>query len=154
MVRAPGPYIVLRRISLTIWYCQRLPYKYCGLHHILIKPLKFNSDRLSYLYYVIITQQRVNADNELFDLFGDPPSTHPISEVLGSVSNILNFEKSWQYFPITNHTHSFSNITDIYQLLPFTPITVALSPLLMMTQIALSFTSTMIAIYTYIPLTP
>ena len=121
MVRAPGPYILLRRIILNIWDCQQLPSKYCGLHHIPIKPRKFKSDRLSYLYSVIITQQRVDADNKLFGGFGDSPSTHPLSEVLGGVSNILNFEKSWQYCPITNHTHSFSRRMDLYQLLPSTP---------------------------------
>ena len=94
IVRAPGPYIFLRRISLTIWDCQRLPSKYCGLHHIPRKPQHFNSDSFSYIYSVIITQQRVDADNKWFDVFGDPPSTHPLSEVLDGVSNILNLEKS------------------------------------------------------------
>ena len=154
MVRAPGPYILLIRISLTIWDYQQLQSKYYGLNHIPRSPQNFKADRLSYLYYVITTQESVDADNKRFDGYGDPPSTHLISEVLDDVSYILILEKSWQDCLRTNHTHSFSNITDIYQLLPFTPITVALSSLLMMTQIALSFTSTMIAIYTYIPLTP
>ena len=105
IVRAPGPYIVLRRISLTIWDCQWLQSKYCGLHHIPRKPRNFKADQLSYLYSVIITQQRVEAENKRFDGFGDPPSTHPLSEVLGGVSDILNFEKSWQDQPINNQTH-------------------------------------------------
>ena len=154
MVRSPGPYIVFIRISLNIWGFRRLQSKYCSLHHIPIKPPKFKADRLSYLYSVIITQQRLGADNKRFDGFGDPPSIHPLSEVLGGVSNILIFDKSWQYQPITNHNHSFSNITDLYQLLPSTTLTVALCTLLMMTQIAFSFSSEMIAIYIYIPLTP
>ena len=149
MVRAPGPYIVLRRISLTIWDFQRLSYKYCGLHHIPRKPRSLKAELLSYLYSVIITQQRADAENKRFDGFGDPPSTHPLSEVLGGVSNILNFYKSWQDRPITNQTHSFYNRTDIYHILPSTPLTVALCPLLMMNQIAFSFTSAMIAIYIY-----
>ena len=87
---------------MTIWDCQRLPSKYCGLHQITGKPQKCKSDRLSYLYSVIITQQRVDAENKRFDGFGDPPSTHPLSEVLVGVSNILTFEKAWQYHPLTN----------------------------------------------------
>ena len=47
----------------------------------------------------------MDSDNNFFDGFGDPPFTHPLSEVLGGVSKILNFEKSWQYFPITNQSH-------------------------------------------------
>ena len=47
----------------------------------------------------------VDADNKRFDVFGDPPSTHPISEVLGSVYNILNVKKSWKDLPITNLIH-------------------------------------------------
>ena len=137
IVRSPGPYIVLRRISPTIWDCQRIPSKYCGLYHIPINPQYVKADRLSYLYYVIITQQRVDAYNKEFDGFGDPPSTHLLSEVLDGVSNILNSDKSWQDFPITNQTHSFSNRTDIYQLLPSTLLIVALCPLLIMTQISL-----------------
>ena len=136
MVRAVGPYISLKRIIPTIWDCQRLPSKYCGLHQIPRNPRKFKSDRLSYLYSVISTQQRVDTDNERFDGYGDPPSTNPLSEVLGGVSNILNFEKSWKDRPITNQTHSFSNRADINQLLLSKPLTVALCPLVMMTQIA------------------
>ena len=102
---------------------------------------------------MIIPQQRVDAENTRFYGFGDPPYTQPLSEVLGGVSNILNFEKSWQYLPITNQTYSFSNRTDLYELLPSTPLMVALCMLLMMTQIDFSFTSEMIAIYIYIPLT-
>ena len=147
MVRSPGPYIVLRRISLTIWDCQRLSSKYCRLHHIPKKPQTFKADHVSYLCSLIITQQRVDAYNKRFYGFGDPPSTHPLLEVIGGVSNILNFDKSWQYFPITNQTHSFSNRTDLYHLLPSTPLTVELFPLLMITQIAFSFTSAMIDIY-------
>ena len=150
MVRSPGPYIVLRSISLTIWYFQLLPSKYCELYHIPINPWKFKSDRLSYLYYVIITQQRVDADNKRFDGFGDPPSTHPLSDLIGGVSKILNSEKSWQDLPINNQTHSFSNRTDIYQILPSTSLTVALCLLLMINKISFSFTSAMIAIYIYI----
>ena len=152
MVGSPGPYIFFKRMSLTIWDCQQLPSKYCGLNHIPRNPLKFKADRLSYLYSVIITQQRVDTDNKRFDGFGDPPSTHPLSEVLGGVSNILNFENSWQDCPINNNPHSFSNRTDIHQLLPSTPLTVALCPLLMMTQIAFSFTPSIISIYIYISL--
>ena len=110
-----------------------LPYKYCGLHHIIRKPLKFKVDRLSYLYSVVITKQRVDADNKRFDGFGDTRSSHPLSEVLGGVSNILNVEDSRQDRPRTNQTHSFSNRTYIYQLLPSTPLMGALCPLLMMT---------------------
>ena len=150
MVRALGPYIILRRISLNIWDCQQLPSKYCGLHHIPINPRNFKADHLSYLYSVITTQQMVDADNKRFDGFSDPPSTHPLSEVLGGVSNIFNFEKYWQDCPITNQIHSFSNRTDLYQLLPSTPLMVALCLLLMMTQISFSFTSSMIAKYIYI----
>ena len=94
----------------------------------------------------------MDSDNKWFDGFGDPLSTHPLSEVLGGVSNILNFEKSWQDIPITNQTHSFSNGMDLYQILPYTPLTVALCPLLIMTKIAFSFTSSIIAIYIYISL--
>ena len=54
---------------------------------------------------MIITQQRVDADIKRFYGLGDPPSTHPLSEVMGGVSNILNFEKSWQDHPITNQTN-------------------------------------------------
>ena len=113
MVRSPGPYIVLRRVSLTILDCQQLPSKYYGLLHISRQPRKFKSDRLSYLHSVIITQHSVDADNKRLGGFGDPSSTHPLSEVLGDMSNILNFEKSWLYRPITNQTQSFSNKTDI-----------------------------------------
>ena len=109
---------------------------------------------LSYLYYVIINQQRVDTDNKRFYEFGDPPSTHPLSEVLGSVSNVLNFENSWQDHHITNQTHSFSNRKDLYQLLITAPLTVSLCPLLMMTQIPFLFISEMISIYIYMPLTP
>ena len=156
MVRAPGPYILIIRISLTIWDCKWIPSKYCGLHHITRTPQKFKVDHFFYLYSVIITQKRWDEENKRFDGFGDPPSTHPLSEVLGGVSNILNFEIFLQDSPITNHTHSFSNITYIYQLLPSTTLTVPLCPLLMMTQIAFSFTSEMIYIYIYIyiPLIP
>ena len=105
MVRSLGPYIVLKKISLTICNFQRIPYKYCLLHYIPIKPQEFKADHLSYLYYVIITQQRVDVYNKRFDRFGDPPSTNPLSEVLGSVPNILNFEKSWKDIPITNQNH-------------------------------------------------
>ena len=127
-------------------------YIYCGLHHIPKKSQKFKADRLSYLYSVIITQQRVGADNKRFDGFGCPPSTHPLSKLLGGVSNILNFENSWQYCPITSQTHSFSNRTDLYQILPSIPLTLLLCPLLMMTKIFSSFTSAIIAIYIYISL--
>ena len=144
MVRSPGPYIVFIRISLNIWDFRRLQSKYCSLHHIPIKPPKFKADRLSYLYSVIITQQSVDTDNKRFDVFGYAPSTHPLSEVISGVSNILNFEKSWQHFSINNQTHSFSNRTDIYQLLTITPLVLALYPLLMITQIAFSFTSELI----------
>ena len=105
MFRSSGPYIVLTSIILTIWDCQRLLSKYCGLHHIPINPQKFKADLLSYLYFVIIKQQRVDAYNKHFDGFGDPPCTRPLSEMQGGVSNILNFEKSWQDRPITNQTH-------------------------------------------------
>ena len=149
MIIADVPFVVLRRISLNICDFQRLPYKYCGLCHIPRKPQKFKADRLSYLYSVIITQQRMYTNNKLFDGFGYPPSTHPLSEVLGGVSNILSIQNSWQYCPITNHTHSLSNRTDLYQILPSIPLTVALCLLLMMTQIAFSFTSAMISIYIY-----
>ena len=71
--RSPGPYIVLKRISLTIWYCHRLPSKYCGLHQIPRKPQNFKTERLSYLYSVIITQQRVDTNNKQFNGFGDTP---------------------------------------------------------------------------------
>ena len=152
--RSPGPYILLKRISLIIWDCQRLPSKYFGLHHILRNPRNFKADCLSYMYSVIITQQRMDADHKRFDGFGDPPSTHPLSGMLGGVSNILNFDHYWQDCPLTNQTHSFSNKTDICLILPSTPLTVTLCPLLMMAQIAFSFTSAMIAIYKYIPLTP
>ena len=152
MVISPGPYIVLRRISLNIWDCKRLPSKYFGLHHIPINTRKFKTDRLSDLYYVIITQQRVDTDNKRLGGFGDPPSTHPLSEVLGGVSNIINFDKYWKDLPITNHTHSFSNRTDLYQLILPTPLKVALCRLLIMNQIAFSFTSEMIYIYIYISL--
>ena len=128
MFRYLGPYIVLKRISLTIWDYQQIPSTYCGLHQIPRNPRKFKADRLYHLYSVITTQQIVDADNKRFDGFGDPPYTHPLSEVLVGVSNILNFEKSWQDFPITNQTHSFSNGTDIYQLLPSTPLTTCSSP--------------------------
>ena len=89
----------------------------------------------------------MEAENKTFDRFGDPPYTHSIPEVLGGVSNILNFKNYGQYRPITNKSHSFSNRTDTYHLLKSTPLTVALCPLLTMTQIAFSFTSSMIAIY-------
>ena len=105
MFRSPGTYIFLRRISLTICDCERLPSKYFGIHHISRNPRKFKVDRLSYLYSMIITQQSVDADNKRFDGFGDPPSPHLLSEVLGGVSNIINFENSWQDHPITNQTH-------------------------------------------------
>ena len=65
----------------------------------------FKADRLSYLYSMIITQQRVEKYNKRFDGFGDPPYNHTISEVLGGMSNILIFDKYWQYHPITNQTH-------------------------------------------------
>ena len=152
MARYPRPYIVLIKISLTIWDCQRLPYKYCGLHHRPINPRKFKEDRLSYLYYVIITQQRLHAENKWFDGFCDPPYTHHLSEVLVGVSRKFNFEKSWQDRPIINQNYLFSNRTDLYQTLPSATLTVALCPLLMMTQIFFSFTSAMIYIYIYISL--
>ena len=117
MVRSPGPYIFLRRISLTVCDCQQIPSKYCGLHHIPKNHRKFKADWLSYLYSVIITQQRVDAYNKRLDVFGDPPSTHPLSEVLGFVSDILNFENFWQDWPIANQTHSFSNIINLYHIL-------------------------------------
>ena len=126
MFRYPGPYIILRRISLTIWDCQRLPSKYYGMHHIPREPQKFKEDRLSYLYSVIVTQQRVDVDNKKNYGFVDPPSNHPLSEVLGGVSNVLNFDKSWQDRPITNNTYSFYNRMDLYRLPPSTPIMVAL----------------------------
>ena len=113
IVRAPGPYIVLRRTSLTIWGCKRIPSKYCGMHHIPRNPLKFKADRLSYLYSVIVTQQSLYVDNKCFDRFGDTQSTHPLSKVIGGVSNILNFEKFWQDRPITNQSHSFYNRMDL-----------------------------------------
>ena len=68
-------------------------------------PRKFKADHSSYLYYVIITLQRVDEENKLFDGFGDPPSTHPLSEMLGGVSNILNLENYWKDCLITNQTH-------------------------------------------------
>ena len=77
----------------------------------------------------------MDTENKRFGGFGDPPSTHPISEVLGGVSNILNFEKYWQDYPITNHIHYFSNRADVYQLLPPTPIMMELCPLPMKTKI-------------------
>ena len=58
-----------------------------------------------YLYYVIINQQSVDADNKRFDGFGDPSSTHHLSEVRGDVSNILNFDNPWQDCPITSQTY-------------------------------------------------
>ena len=137
MVRSPGPYIFIMMIRLTISGCRRLLSKYFGLHQIPRKPQKFKTYRLSCLYYVIMTQQSLDADNKGFDGFGDPPSTHPLSEVMGDVSNILNYEKSWQDFRINNQTHLFSNRTDLYQLLPSTPPTVELCTLLVMTQISL-----------------
>ena len=136
MVRDPGPYIFLIRISLTIWDCQRLLSKYCGLHNIPRNSQKFKAYCLSYLYYMITTEQTVLVKNKRFDGFGDPPSTHPLSNVLDGVSKIFNFEKSWQDLPITNQTHSFSNRTYLYHILPSTPLSVALCLLLMMTQIA------------------
>ena len=102
IIRSPVTYIVLKSISLTIWDCQRLSSKYYEMKHIPRKPLKFKSDHLSYLYSVIITQQGVDTVNKRFGIFGDPPSTHLLSEVLGGVSKILNFEKYWQDRPITN----------------------------------------------------
>ena len=105
MVRAPGPYILLIRRSPTIWDCHWIPPKYYGMHHIKRKPRNFKAYHLSYLYSVIITQQRVDAYNKRLDGFVDPPSTQPLLEVLGGVSNILNFEKYWRNLPITNHTH-------------------------------------------------
>ena len=150
MARSPVPYIVLRGISLTILDCQWLSSKYCGLRHIPRNPRKFKADHLYYLYSLIISQQRMDAKNKRFDGFGDPLSTNPLSEVIGGVSKILNFEKSCQDRPITNQTHSYYNRMDIYQLLPSTPLTMTLCLLLMMTQISFSFTSSMLAIYIYI----
>ena len=150
MIRAPGPYIVLIKISRTIWDCQRLPSKYCGLHHIPITPLNFEAERLYCLYSMIITEQRVDAENKRFDVFGDTSPTHLLPEVLGGISNTINVEKYWQDLPITNQTHYFYNITDIYQLPLSTPLTAELCTLLMMKRISFSFTSSMISIYIYI----